>query len=170
MLKRAKEAEKTSYGIVVNGFYVLKSVYADYYRNVLGMKAWHIGAVSLCNRNNEEKTLRKSNYQQVLILDHEAVGGFVTHCGWNSMLEGIAAGLPMVKWPVLGEQLYNEKLVTQVLKNGVGVGAQKWVIVVGDTVRKEAVEKAVRRIMVGEEAQEMRSRARELAEQANRAV
>ncbi|KAM1345370.1 hypothetical protein ACFX15_034109 [Malus domestica] len=256
MLKRAKEAEKTSYGIVVNSFYELESVYADYYRNVLGMKAWHIGPVSLCIRNNEEKALRgktasinehdflkwldskepnsvvyvcfgsmaKFNASQlmeiamgleasgqdfiwvvrtgpeydvekedwlpegfedrmegkglvirgwapqVLILDHGAVGGFVTHCGWNSTLEGIAAGLPMVTWPVSAEQFYNEKLVTQVLKIGVGVGAQKWVMVVGDSVKKEAVEKAVRRIMVGEEADEMRSRARELAEQAKRAI
>ncbi|KAM1382345.1 hypothetical protein ACFX11_035033 [Malus domestica] len=59
MLKRAKEAEKMSYGIVVNSFYELKSVYANCYRNVLGMKAWHIGPVSMCNRNNEEKAVRE---------------------------------------------------------------------------------------------------------------
>ncbi|TQD91296.1 hypothetical protein C1H46_023108 [Malus baccata] len=47
-----------SYGIVVNSFYELKSVYANYYRNVLGMKAWRIGPVSMCNRNNEGKAIR----------------------------------------------------------------------------------------------------------------
>ncbi|KAM1059415.1 hypothetical protein TB2_023713 [Malus domestica] len=256
LLKRAKESEQTSYGIVVNSFYELEPVYADYYRNVLGRKAWHIGPVSLCNRSNEEKALRgkassinehdclkwldskepnsvvyvcfgsmaKFNASQLkeiamglqasgqdfiwvvrrgqdddmekedwlpegfehrmagkgliirgwapqlLILDHRAVGGFVTHCGWNSTLEGIAAGLPMVTWPVSAEQFYNEKLVTQVLKIGVGVGAQKWVSLVGDFVKKKAVDKAVRRIMVGEEAKQMRSRAWELAEQAKRAI
>ncbi|RXH99873.1 hypothetical protein DVH24_021675 [Malus domestica] len=42
----------------MRSFYELKSVYANYYRNVLGMKAWHIGPVSMCNRNNEEKAVR----------------------------------------------------------------------------------------------------------------
>ena len=40
---------------------------------------------------------------QVMILEHEVVGGFVTHCGWNSTLEGVCAGLPMVAWPVAAE-------------------------------------------------------------------
>ncbi|XWS62932.1 hypothetical protein CRYUN_Cryun06bG0053000 [Craigia yunnanensis] len=107
---------------------------------------------------------------QVLILDHEAVGGFVTHCGWNSILEVVSAGLPMVTWPVFAEQFYNEKLVTQVLKIGIGVGVQKWVEVVGDFVKKDAIEKAVKEIMVGEKAEEMRSRAKALGEKAKRAV
>ena len=107
---------------------------------------------------------------QVLILDHPAVGGFVTHCGWNSTLEGVAAGVPMVTWPVAAEQFYNEKLVTEVLKIGVGVGVQKWVRTVGDFVRREAVEKAIRRVMVGEEAEEMRKRAKELGEMGKKAV
>ncbi|KAK4340214.1 hypothetical protein RND71_041676 [Anisodus tanguticus] len=63
---------------------------------------------------------------QVLILDHKAIGAFVTHCGWNSTLEGISAVLPMVTWPVFAEQFFNEKLVTEVLRTGVGVGSVKW--------------------------------------------
>jgi hypothetical protein len=107
---------------------------------------------------------------QVLILDHEAVGGFVTHCGWNSALEGISAGLPMVTWPVFAEQFYNEKLITDVLKIGVGVGVQQWVRLVGDRIKREAIEKAVKEIMVGERAEEMRSRAKVFGEMASRAV
>ncbi|KAF3435442.1 hypothetical protein FNV43_RR22531 [Rhamnella rubrinervis] len=79
---------------------------------------------------------------QVQILDHDAVGGFVTHCGWNSTLEGVCAGVPMVTWPVL----------------------------VGDFVKREAVEKAVSRIIAGEEAQEMRSKAKALGEMARKAI
>ncbi|CAI0445875.1 unnamed protein product [Linum tenue] len=94
---------------------------------------------------------------QLLILGHAAVGGFVTHCGWNSVVEAIAAGVPMVTWPLAAEQFFNEKLVSKVLRVGVEVGARRWVRLVGDFVRKEAVEKAVREVMVGERAEEMRS-------------
>ncbi|XP_038705998.1 scopoletin glucosyltransferase-like [Tripterygium wilfordii] len=107
---------------------------------------------------------------QVLILNHEAVGGFVTHCGWNSTLESISAGVPMVTWPVAAEQFYNEKLVTEVLNIGVAVGAKKWVRMYGDFVKNEAVEKAVSRLMVGEDAEEMRSRAKVLGKMAQKAV
>ncbi|KGN43913.1 scopoletin glucosyltransferase [Cucumis sativus] len=107
---------------------------------------------------------------QVMILDHPAVGGFITHCGWNSTLEGVAAGVPMVTWPVAAEQFYNEKLVTEVLKIGVGVGVQKWVRIVGDFINSEAVEKAIGRVMEGEEAEEIRKRAKEFAEKARKAV
>ncbi|ESQ53724.1 hypothetical protein EUTSA_v10025048mg [Eutrema salsugineum] len=108
---------------------------------------------------------------QVLILEHQATGGFVTHCGWNSVLEGVAAGLPMVTWPIGAEQFYNEKLVTQVLRTGVSVGATKHVKVMGDfIISRENVEKAVREVLVGEEAEEMRRRAKKMAEMAKAAV
>ena len=105
----------------------------------------------------------------VLILDHEAVGGFVTHCGWNSILEGVSAGVPMVTWPMAAEQFYNEKFVTHILKIGVSVGVLQWARE-GDGIKREAVEKAVSQIMVGEEAEEMRGRAKAVGEMGRRAV
>ncbi|PON88089.1 UDP-glucuronosyl/UDP-glucosyltransferase, partial [Trema orientale] len=107
---------------------------------------------------------------QVPILEHEAIGGFVTHCGWNSTLESVCAGVSMVTWPVAAEQFYNEKLVTQILRIGVEVGAKKWKRLVGDFVRREAIEKAVSRVMEGEEAEEIRSRVKGLAEKARNAI
>ncbi|MCE2054886.1 hypothetical protein HAX54_041590 [Datura stramonium] len=47
---------------------------------------------------------------QLTILDHSAVGGFMSHCGWNSVLEAIVAGA-VADGPVFAEQFYNEKLV-----------------------------------------------------------
>ena len=68
------------------------------------------------------------------------------------------------------EQFYNEKLVTQVLKIGVDVGVRQWIGVVGDSIKKDAIERAVKKIMVGEETKEMRGRAKVLGEMAKRAV
>ncbi|CAL9021859.1 unnamed protein product [Prunus brigantina] len=56
LMKRARESEVRSYGIVVNSFYELEPVYADYYTRVWGRKAWHTGPLSPCNRDNEEKS------------------------------------------------------------------------------------------------------------------
>ncbi|KAJ4785494.1 Glycosyltransferase [Rhynchospora pubera] len=59
---------------------------------------------------------------QVAILAHAATGAFMTHCGWNSLLESTAAGVPMLTWPFAAEQFVNEKLVVEM----VGCAARLW--------------------------------------------
>ncbi|XP_052174378.1 anthocyanidin 3-O-glucosyltransferase 4-like isoform X2 [Diospyros lotus] len=113
---------------------------------------------------------------QLLILSHKAVGAFLTHCGWNSTLEGVGAGLPMVTWPMFAEQFLNEKLLVQVLGVGVSVGAQVVVHLCeedkfGVLVKKEAIRRAVEEVMDGgEEGEERRERARKLGKMAKRAM
>ncbi|GAB4852923.1 hypothetical protein Ancab_017120 [Ancistrocladus abbreviatus] len=108
---------------------------------------------------------------QLLILENPAIGGFLTHCGWNSMMEGVCAGVPMITWPLMAEQFSNEKLVTEVLRIGVQVGSKEWGHFCKEdrgVLGREKIREAVLRVMAGgDEAAEMRRR---YAEQAERAV
>ncbi|GJN35141.1 hypothetical protein PR202_gb23885 [Eleusine coracana subsp. coracana] len=56
---------------------------------------------------------------QVEVLRHAAIGTFVTHCGWNSILEAITAGVPMVYCPMYAEQRLNKVLVAEGMRLGV---------------------------------------------------
>ncbi|CAI0464989.1 unnamed protein product [Linum tenue] len=111
---------------------------------------------------------------QMAILEHASIGGFVTHCGWNSIMEGVCAGVPMVTWPIFAEQFYNEKLVTQVMKFGVSVGNEVWSVWATEElplIRGERLRSAVEVVMGGGvEAAEMRRKAVELGKEAKRAV
>ncbi|KAK7395040.1 hypothetical protein VNO78_15582 [Psophocarpus tetragonolobus] len=110
---------------------------------------------------------------QLLILDHAAVGGIVTHCGWNSILESVSVGLPMITWPMFEEQFYNEKLLVDVLKIGVPVGAKGnnfWAMGDNTVVGREQIAKAVVQFMGKEESREMRLRARELADASKKSI
>ncbi|KAK1438347.1 hypothetical protein QVD17_04155 [Tagetes erecta] len=55
---------------------------------------------------------------QLLILSHPSTGGFLSHCGWNSTVEAIGRGVPILGWPIRGDQFDNAKLVASHLKIG----------------------------------------------------
>ncbi|OWM65192.1 UDP-glycosyltransferase 89B2-like [Punica granatum] len=59
---------------------------------------------------------------QLLILRHRAVGAFLTHCGWNSTIEGVTAGVVMLTWPMKADQFTNAKLLADQLGVGIRVG------------------------------------------------
>ncbi|XWS66800.1 hypothetical protein CRYUN_Cryun05aG0231800 [Craigia yunnanensis] len=96
---------------------------------------------------------------QVLLLSHPSIGGFLTHCGWNSTLEGICAGVPTITWPLFAEQFFNEKQLVQKLKVGVRVGVEA-VVHMGEEdksevlVKREDVKKAIESLIdEGEEGE-----------------
>ncbi|KAF0929003.1 hypothetical protein E2562_011091 [Oryza meyeriana var. granulata] len=99
--------------------------------------------------------------EQEAVLRHEAVGVFLTHCGWNSTMESISAGVPMLCWPFFAEQQTNSRYSCAEW----GVGME-----VGGNVRREAVEGRIREAMGGEKGKEMKRRAAEWKELGARAT
>uniref|UniRef100_A0A453QZP5 Uncharacterized protein n=1 Tax=Aegilops tauschii subsp. strangulata TaxID=200361 RepID=A0A453QZP5_AEGTS len=91
---------------------------------------------------------------QVDVLRHRATGAFVTHCGWNSALEGVTAGVPMLCWPMYAEQRMNKLFMVEEMRVAVEmVGWQQGLVKAGE------VEGKVRMIMESEEGRELRVRA-----------
>ncbi|XP_039786644.1 UDP-glycosyltransferase 72B1-like [Panicum virgatum] len=90
---------------------------------------------------------------QVRVLSHPATAVFVSHCGWNSTLESVASGVPMVAWPLHTEQRTN----AAVLSESVGVA-----------LRPRAA-RAVRELMEGEKGRAVRRRTGDLRQAADAA-
>ncbi|KAM7461630.1 hypothetical protein LguiA_029751 [Lonicera macranthoides] len=232
-----REAESSSYGVVMNTFAELENGFVEDYEKAIQKKVYCIGPVSLYNkkvldkfeRGNKasideenqcrlvpsqlielglgleasnkpfiwvikigerfeelEEWLMKENFEerikgrallvkgwapQALILSHPSIKGFLTHCGWNSTIEGICFGVPMITWPMFAEQFFNEKLIVEILSVGVRVEVSvRWgdEEKVGVLVQKDEVKRAIERVMNGGE--EMRERAREIGLMTSKAM
>ncbi|KAL5699847.1 hypothetical protein ACHQM5_030688 [Ranunculus cassubicifolius] len=98
---------------------------------------------------------------QSKVLEHESTGVFVTHCGWNSVMESMTGGVPMICRPFFGDQNLNGRLVSAVWE--IGVEAKNRVL------SKEGVMKALELILHSEQGKQMRRnvvKLKQLAEQA----
>ncbi|KAK9123107.1 hypothetical protein Sjap_012709 [Stephania japonica] len=98
---------------------------------------------------------------QERVLQHPSVGGFLTHCGWNSAIESICSGVPMICWPFFAEQHMNCRYLCEHW----GVGME-----IDSDVKREEVEMLVRELMGGEKGREMKNRAQQWKERADEAV
>ncbi|GJN17754.1 hypothetical protein PR202_gb04850 [Eleusine coracana subsp. coracana] len=104
-------------------------------------------------RTRERGLVLKSWAPQVDVLHHRATGAFVTHCGWNSTLEGIAAGQPLLCWPLYAEQRLNKVFIVEEMKFGVEMRGYD-----EELVTAEEVEMKVRWVMESEEGKKLRQR------------
>ncbi|KAH0676646.1 hypothetical protein KY285_024447 [Solanum tuberosum] len=101
--------------------------------------------------------LVKSWAPQLQILSHSSTGAFLTHCGWNSVLESLSQGVPIISWPLAGEQAFNSKMLMEEM--GVCVELTKWY---SSDVDKEYVKKVVETVL-GESG-----KGKEMKEKANK--
>ncbi|KAH6782032.1 hypothetical protein C2S51_007325 [Perilla frutescens var. frutescens] len=83
---------------------------------------------------------------QMAVLSHPAVGGFVSHCGWNSTLESVYCGVPMAVWPLAAEQQANAFLLVKEFEMAVEI-KMDYRKNSGEIVTAETIEKAIRRLL-----------------------
>ncbi|KAI5423379.1 hypothetical protein KIW84_046372, partial [Lathyrus oleraceus] len=83
---------------------------------------------------------------QVEVLKHDAIGAFLTHCGWNSILESIVHGVSMIAWPLFAEQRSNAELMT----NGLRIAMRPKYDSKGIVVKEEVVN-VIKGVMESEE-------------------
>lgn len=86
------------------------------------------------------------------VLKHPAIGGFLTHNGWNSTFESIVSGVPMICWPFFAEQQTNCRYCCTEW----GIGME-----IDSNVKRQEIEKQVKELMEGEKGKEMRNRAQQ---------
>ncbi|KAF8118295.1 hypothetical protein N665_0005s0062 [Sinapis alba] len=98
---------------------------------------------------------------QIEVLRHPAVGGFWSHCGWNSTLESIVEGVPLICRPFQSEQKVNAAYIVSVWEIGIQLEGE---------VERGKVERAVKRLIVDEEGAEMRERTLVLKEKLKASV
>ncbi|CAN1259651.1 Scopoletin glucosyltransferase [Linum perenne] len=80
---------------------------------------------------------------QLLILTHRSTAAFLSHCGWNSTVEAIMRGVPILAWPIRGDQYHNAKLVVKHWRAGTMVSQDMSKMVDEDEIR-EGIEAIMR--------------------------
>ncbi|KAA3490445.1 UDP-glycosyltransferase 87A2-like isoform X2 [Gossypium australe] len=103
---------------------------------------------------------------QLMVLCHPSIGGFWSHCGWNSVKEGIFAGTPFLTFPLFADQNLNSKLIVEDWKIG-------WRIKKHQFTTRGEISSLVKKLMdleSDDEVKQMRGRAKELQKECLQAI
>ncbi|KAK1364213.1 Glycosyltransferase [Heracleum sosnowskyi] len=104
---------------------------------------------------------------QLEILGHSSTAGFMSHCGWNSIMESITMGVPILAWPMHSDQPRNTVLLTKFLK--IGLVVKDWGLR-NELVSAETIENAIQKLMNSEEGSEIRERAAKMGDDIRKSV
>lgn len=149
-LLNKEQLYEVAYGLEASGIPVLWVLRAD-----LG------GASSLPQgfmERNEGRITIVGWCPQLLVLSHIAIGSFLTHCGWNSTIEAMSMGVPMLVWPQMVDQFANAQLVVNVW----GVGLELGIEGGQGIVSRAAVHGQVRKLMAAYEGVLVRAKASQI--------
>ncbi|KAI5433542.1 hypothetical protein KIW84_020724, partial [Lathyrus oleraceus] len=96
---------------------------------------------------------------QLEILSHKSTGAFLSHCGWNSVLESLSQGVPIISWPLAAEQAYNAKMLVEEMCVCVELTRT-----VESVISKDDVKKVIKIVMDQEgKGKEMKEKANQIA-------
>ncbi|XP_009376816.2 UDP-glycosyltransferase 86A1-like [Pyrus x bretschneideri] len=112
----------------------------------------------------KDRGLMVSWCSQIEVLSHPAVGGFLTHCGWNSVLESMRCGVPMLCFPLVADQITNRKLVVD--DWGVGLNLCDRV----KPVRRVEVAEKINRLICGKSGDGLQKKVMKVAQTLEDAV
>ncbi|GLT35875.1 hypothetical protein SLA2020_102910 [Shorea laevis] len=104
-------------------------------------------------RNRDRGLVLKGWAPQVEVLSHDSVGGFITHCGWNSALESLRAGVPMLGWALYEEQNICQLAIEEELKVGLALRKRE-----DGSVSAAELEKGLTELMNSERGKAIRER------------
>ncbi|KAK7364190.1 hypothetical protein VNO80_12673 [Phaseolus coccineus] len=117
----------------------------------------------LMSKVREKGVVVKEFVDQMKILGHPAVGGFVSHGGWNSITETVWEGVPILTWPQIGDQ----KITSEAIRmSGVGIWADEWGWGTEKVVKGKEIAKKIKEMMSNES---LRVKAGEMKEAAKKA-
>nr|AEM43000.1 UDP-glucosyltransferase [Siraitia grosvenorii] len=103
---------------------------------------------------------------QAQILSHSSTGGFLSHCGWNSTLESVVYGVPLIAWPLYAEQKMNAILLTEDIKAALRPKINEE----SGLIEKEEIAEVVKELFEGEDGKRVRAKMEELKDAAVRVL
>jgi hypothetical protein len=145
-----------------NFLWVVKDKIVDKEDEEIGLD--EVLGVELVERMKKKGLVIKEWVDQSEILSHKSVGGFVSHCGWNSIVEAALNGVPILAWPQHGDQKINAGLVEV---SGWGIWNKSWGWGGEGVVKGDEIGDAIKEIM---ENELLKVKAMELKEGGRKAI